>query len=679
MIGLSFFEGDAEEAIRILEAMGRVASERTGHACTFSLATSLDEVDVARVVELQREAFGADDVAFSRRDLDEVRADPEALFVRLDVDGRLEGCFFGYWEWPEKVTVPGTDFFLDSAIVSARYRGLGIGHFAITGILLLADLLECRRIGIAAWLGGPGGTKLVRFYRSFGFARMADGPHMKMALALDDEKLARYRIDLRLRPDADALPTPGRAWPRADERALAGRFYLAMGMAETLYLVAPFEFAYLYLTMERPDWAVLATLSGVLAAVVAAVPAGIIADRRSRKLAVLLGGITVGLGLIAVPAAVRASGGAQLLAACAAFAVMGIGETLMTGAAEAWAVDNLEAAGRPDLIESFFGRMKSVSAAGAALAATGALIILLLITVGRGVIDLLWIAGGVGFLAGSLLMLRIPEDRSRLAEEEDDGVWPRLREAFGVLGGRRALAMIAGAIVLGTASGAAAQEAFTVSLITRHFDARFFAPLSIVDSMIGAVGPIIGIALARRMGAKRMLAFVLALEGLSLSLLFTGGGIAPLLGVYVLLDLLDDSWDPVALARMQSLTPSAHRATISTVVYEIGSVAELAALGVFALMLGKNREALEQATPDLLDAFSGKPVAAPSMPSVWLGLSITDLAIVLFVGLGVVAIPLVLAGDGRTPKPTARDATVPPRSARGSESAQPTPGSVAAR
>lgn len=679
MIGLAYFETDAEEASRILDAMSRLASERTKRTCVFSLATSLDEPDAARVLELEAEAFGARDVAFSRRDLDEVRADPEALFVRLDVDGRLEGCFFGYWEWPDQVTVAGTDFFLDSGMVSAPYRGHGIGRFAITGILLLASLLECQRIGIAAWLGGPRGAKLVRFYRRFGFARVRNGPHAKMALALDDEKLARYRIDLELAPDESALPSPGRAWPRADERALAGHFYLAIAIAEMLYLVAPFEFAYLYLTMERPDWAVLATLSGVLTAVVTAVPAGIIADRRSRKVAVLVGGVILGLGLVAVPAAVRASGGAQLLATCAAFAVMGAGETLMTGAAEAWAVDNLEAAGRPDLIESFFGRMKSVSAAGAALAATGALLLLLVLTVGRGIIDLLWVAGGLGFLAGSLLMLRIPEHRAHIDAAGDDGVWPRLREAFGVLGGRRALAMIAGAIVLGIASGAAAQEAFTVSLITRHFDARLFAPLSIVDSAIGAVGPILGIALARRMGATRMLAFVLALEGLSLSILFVSGGIGPLIALYVLLDLLDDSWDPVALARMQALTPSAHRATISTVVYEIGSVAELAALGVFALMLGKNREALEEATPDLLEAFSGKAQSAPTMPSVFFGLSITDLAIVLFVGIGVVAIPLVLAGNGRTPMPTDRGVSAPPRSAPAPAPALPARGSPAAR
>ncbi len=650
MISLEYFEEDADEARRILKAMGRRASERIGRACTFALASSLDAAAVERVLELELDAFGAPGIAFTRRDLDEVLADPEALFVTLEIDGRMEGCLFGYWEWPDQITVAGSDFFLDSAMLSSANRGRGIGRVAITGVLLLVDLLECRRVGIAAWQRGPRGRGLIRFYRRFGFGRVVSGsgPHAKMLLARDEARLARWRTDLDLPPDGWGPPKAGRIWPRLDERALAGRFYAAMGLGEALYLIAPFEFAYLYLTLERPDWAVLAMVAGTVAALIAGMPAGVLADRWSRKLVVLLGGVLVGVGLAAIPFAVTAAGTLQLALTCADFAVIGIGQTLMAGAAEAWVVDNLHAAGRPDLIQSFYGRMRSVAAAGGAVAAAVALALLLGTVVDRALLDLLWFIGGAGFVVAVLVAATIPERRPA-TEGGEAGARPRVTDALRLLVGRRFLLMMSLAIVLAASSGTASDEAFTVALITRGFDVRLFAPLSIVDSLLGIAGPLIGIAVARRLGVTRFLALFLVLEATCVTVLFASGGVATLLALYVVLDLLDDAWDPVALARLQALTPSAHRATISAIVYEAGSVAELAALGVFALMLGRHRAALEQATPDLLDAFSGQAHAVPALPTVWLGLTVPQLAIVIFIGFGLLSVPFVLASGNPTP------------------------------
>lgn len=663
MISLEYFEDDADEARRILEAMSRRASERIGRPCTFAFASSLDAAAVQRLLELELDAFGAPGVAFTRRDLDEIMADPEALFITLEIDGRMEGCLFGYWEWPDQITVPGSDFFLDSAMVSSKYRGKGIGRVAITGVLLLVDLLECRRIGIAAWQQGPRGRGLVRFYRRFGFARVvgAGGPHAKMVLGRDEARLARWRLELEMPPDGWGPPKPGRLWPRVDERLLAGRFYAAMGLGETLYLVAPFEFAYLYLTLNRPDWAVLVMVAGTVAALIAGMPAGVLADRWSRKLVVLLGGALAGVGLAAVPLAVTARGTRQLVSTCAAFAVIGIGQTLMAGAAEAWVVDNLHVAGRRDLIQTFYGRVRSVAAAGGAIAAAAALALLLGTVVDRGLLNLLWFIGGAGFVVSVLLAATIPERRPA-GDESATGARPRVTDALRVLVGRRFLLMISLAIVLAASSGTASDEAFTVALITRGFDARLFAPLSIVDSLLGIAGPLIGIALARRLGVTRFLALFLVLEATCVTVLFASGGVATLLGLYVLLDLLDDAWDPVALARLQALTPSAHRATISAIVYEFGSIAELAALGVFALMLGRHRAALEQATPDLLEAFSGQAHAVPVLPAVWLGLTVPELAIVIFIGFGLLSVPFVLASGNPVPPAPRR-----PRSASAPE------------
>jgi hypothetical protein len=658
MIDIAYFEEHADEARCILEAMGRLASERTGTKCKFSLAPTLDAAAKARVLELQAEAFGSPDTAFTAQDLDEVNNDPDALFIMLTVDGGIEGFCFGYWEWPNQITVPGTDFFLDSAMISDRFRNHGVADLAISGVLLLAKLLDCTRVGLVSWTGGARSSQLLRLYRRFGFVRVLNGSKIKMACALDDDKIARFLLELELTPADDRLPLPGNLWPRADERALIGSFYIALALSEIMYIVAPFEFAYLFLVMDRPQWAVGVTMAGIVASMIAAIPGGIIADRYSRKLTVLIGGFLAGFGLMALPIAVTSSGLTQFAAASGAFMMAGAGETLIASGAEAWIVDNLVAAGRPDLTQPFFARMKSVSALGAAIAGTGALL-LLLHTVNRHVLDLLWYVGGLGFIASVIVVARIRERRPHSYSADDEpGTWKRMREALSALAGRRALLMISVAIVLGMASGMAAQEAFTVSLITKQFDARWFAPLGIVDSLDGVMAPVLGLFLAKRLGANRMLVFVLGLEVISLAILFVRADIATVVALYIILDLLDDAWDPVALARLQKLTPSRHRATIVATVYQFGSVAELLAVGAFGLMLGRNRAAIEQATPDLLEAFSGTATHAPKLPAIWMGLSVPDVAIVVFIALTALAIPMLLVhgkeSEVSTPLPLRR-------------------------
>lgn len=645
MIDIGYFKENADQARRILAAMERLASERTGCRCTFSLTPSLDATMKGRVLELQSEAFGASDAVFTAHDLDEVNNDPDALFIRLDVNNRMEGFFFGYWEWPDQITVPGTDFFMDTGMIAAPFRGKGVARLAISGVLLLLKLLDCARVGILSWDGGLHTPELLRFYRQFGFVRVLTERHNKMSCSLDDKLIARFLMELQLPPNGHGLPQPGNLWPRSDERSLLGRFYGVLALAQALYIVAPFEFAYLFLVMGQPQWAVGVTVAGILGSMIAAIPGGILADRHSRKRMVLIGGFLAGAGLAAVPFAVTASGTGQLLAASAAFMVAGAGEALIAAAAEAWIVDNLMSAGRPDLTQTFFARMSSVSAFGGAVAGTIALVVLLR-AVDRRVLDLLWFVGGLGFITAVVIAAGIPERRPHgHPDDESSGTWTRVREALSAFGGRRALVMIAGAIILGMASGRAAQEAFTVSLITKQFDARLFAPLSILDRLIGVAGPVLGLYLARRMGPSRMLVFTLALEAASLAILFVRADIATVVALYVILDLLDDAWDPVALAHMQALTPSSHRATIVATVYQLGSVAELLAVGSFGLLLGRYRDAIEQATPDLLQAFSGSATPAPRLPPVWLGLSVADVAIVLFIGLAILAIPMLLVHD----------------------------------
>jgi MFS family permease len=104
----------------------------------------------------------------------------------------------------------------------------------------------------------------------------------------------------------------GLVWPQRDERRLLGRFYLAGGIGELFDVIWPFQFAYLFMVMERPEWAVIPLLVESATALLAEIPTGAFADRFGRRRAVILGDVLSAAGLLLVPPAaqqsVRASG-----------------------------------------------------------------------------------------------------------------------------------------------------------------------------------------------------------------------------------------------------------------------------------------------------------------------------------------------------------------------------------
>lgn len=448
-------------------------------------------------------------------------------------------------------------------------------------------------------------------------------------------------------------------WPAADERRLLARFYAAVGLSQALYLVYPFEFAYLYLAMRRPEWSVLPLMAASATALVGQLPTGALADRWSRKASVLLGGVLTAASFATVPWAVRLHGSGQLAGACAAFAVAGLGETLMAGAQEAWVVDNLHAAGRADLVEGFFARSFAVTAVGGVIGGTVAVSILLLARVDQALLDLLWYVTAAGFLAATAVAAGIAEHRVAEGDPASDPPGPghdgslaqgaatgtllgRMTTAVRILVGRRTLLFLTLAVIVATLSAAAANEAFPVSLLTKDLDARLLAPLGIVSDLVGVVAPLLGLGLARRLGAEPVLAVTLLVAGGLVTALFASQAVLLVACLYVLLGFLDRMWDPVALARVQDEIPSTHRAAISSLVSQASGLAELGGLGLFAVLLGSDSGQLREATPDLVQAFSGHAHVRVAAPTGWFGLPLPDLGIVLFVLAGVAAVPFVL-------------------------------------
>ncbi len=438
------------------------------------------------------------------------------------------------------------------------------------------------------------------------------------------------------------------AWPGPDERRLMGRFYVAIGLSRALYLIFPFQFAYLYLAMDAPAWAVIPLMAASATSLAMQLPTGALADRWSRKASVLLGGALTAVAMAAVPWAVRLPGGWQLAMASVAFSVSGLGETMMAGAQEAWVVDNLHRSGRKDLVDAFFARAFAVTAAGGVVAGALALVLLVTRPVDRGLLDLLWYATGAGFVVAVGVAAGIREERVEPATGPGGepvaaiGLWRRMGAAVVALVRRRSLLLLTVAVVIAALSGAAADEAFPVALLTKGLDARVLAPLGIAGDLLGAVAPVVGLMLARRIGPEPLLTLTMVAIGLSVSVLFAWRSLGVVIVLFVLLGFLDQIWDPVSLARMQDDIPSEHRAAMSSIVYQANGLAQLVGLGLFALLLGQHGAQLRDATPDLIDAFSGHTHVNAPVPTGLLGLPVPDLAVLVFVLAGVAAIPFVV-------------------------------------
>ena len=439
-------------------------------------------------------------------------------------------------------------------------------------------------------------------------------------------------------------------WPHAEERRLLGRFYLAEGVSELFFVIWPFQFAYLFLVMDRPEWAVIPLLVESLVALLAEIPTGAFADRYGRRRAVILGDAITAFGLGLVPLAALADGTGQLIMVSAFFGVAGLGQAMVSGAGEAWVVDNLAVAGRSDLVESYFARVNSFMALGAVGGSALALLILLGMDISRALLDGLWYLSGLGVLLAVIVETTIAEHRPEAGPVATAKPVPSLTAlmlvGLRILRRSRALLLFATAMVIASFPESAADDAFDMSLISKGMDARALAPLGILDNVIGIGAPLIGMALCRHFGATRVLAVLLLLPALAVSILFVSPLLVTVIVLYILLDFVDGVWDPIADAHLQSMIESQTRATVLSIVsHGIGAV-ELLGIGLFALLLGEHSEQLEEIVPDLITAFSGGASPVTPAPVTDIGLQVPDLAIVVFMFVALLGLPFLLLSAG---------------------------------
>lgn len=439
---------------------------------------------------------------------------------------------------------------------------------------------------------------------------------------------------------------PSAYWPDKSERRLLGRFYYSVGISEVLNIIMPFRFVYLYMVMHRPEWAVIPLLVESATILIMEIPTGVVADRWGRKLSVIAGGCLYSLSLLLVPLAVIYEASDQLWAVCLCFIISGLGQTLVSGAEEAWVVDNLSSAQRRDLIDQYFARIQSFASVGGVMAGLIALVILVSVDVTRGLLDFLWYMAAFGLFISMLVATTIPENRpiEHVSKIEVKSFLQRIINGFQIILHSRPLLFLTVATVIATFSGSVADEAFDISMITKGLDARALSPLGIVVDMIGVVAPLIGVVLARHYGASTVLGWFLILPAILVCTFFFQPALWVIVVLYLLLAFFDGVWDPVASAKLHNMISSATRATVGSTVNQLGGMANLAGIGMFALFLGDHSDAMQQATPDLLEAFSGGQSTHVDVPLSLFGLPVPDLAIVVFVLAGLLAVPFLLFG-----------------------------------
>jgi MFS family permease len=440
-------------------------------------------------------------------------------------------------------------------------------------------------------------------------------------------------------------------YPQKQERDLLGGFYLSSFLSEVTNIVLPFQFIFLFLVMDKPEWAVIPLVVEGLTVFLLEIPTGVIADRFGRKVSVIIGDLLSGIAWLFVPLAIVLDGPVQLLMVSLAFAVEGVGQTLVSGAEEAWVIDNLIAEDQEDITDQYFAREKSISSIAGVVSGLVAWFILSTMEVTATVVGALWIVAGLGQILGALVQISIPEKEIAASKSGDgspifEGASPFSKSEFAKAASsiwnlKPLLAFVVVTLVL-SLSTAVTGDAFEISMVANGMNPKELAPIVILTDLLGFIAPLIAVLISRRMGPFNFLSTLLVLPVIAISGLFLSPPLLAIVCLLIFFNLIDDLWDPIADAILHSYIPSSVRATVGSIVNQFSELVGLAGLAIFALMLGKHSEQIDEAIPNLVDAFKGVLPKNIDMPLSFFGLEVQDSALVLFTVASLLAVPIMM-------------------------------------
>lgn len=201
MISLERFGEKRHLAAKILERTSADLTALLGIETRLDLVSQVDDSLISRMEEIEEEIFRIEDNVYTESDLRACLAEEDALLLVLSVGGRVEGYLFGYADEPGNPVVEGSDYFVDSAVISLAQEAKGIGARLSLPILFLIHLLGYKVAGLLTEEQDQTGRRLAAFYRKLGFV---DAP-----VSRDGDGGIGFTIDLRpgvLRQLAVRLP-----------------------------------------------------------------------------------------------------------------------------------------------------------------------------------------------------------------------------------------------------------------------------------------------------------------------------------------------------------------------------------------------------------------------------------------------------------------------------------------
>ena len=307
------------------------------------------------------------------------------------------------------------------------------------------------------------------------------------------------------------------------------------------------------------------------------IPTGVVADLVSRRRSVLIGFVLVGAGFI-----VEGSF-PVFIAILTAQVLWGIGYTFTSGATEAWITDEVgEEHVGPVLLRG--NQAELTGTIGGILLGTG---------LGLFAIQLPIILGGVGFLALSVVLLRImPETRFHPTPREDRSSWRHMvataRDGFAIARARPVVrVLLATSFVIGFAS-----ESFD-RLWTKHLIDNFRFPglpgdndLVLWFGIITLIGTVLSLVAAEALkrfhpeslqpGTPTKMLASLAAGRVIVTLLFAlAGSLWLALGMFWLRGLLGNASYPIGNAWMNRNIDSRTRATVISFREQVASFGEI--------------------------------------------------------------------------------------------------------
>lgn len=394
------------------------------------------------------------------------------------------------------------------------------------------------------------------------------------------------------------------------ERRTLGRFYLAAFLPELAHLSMPFQVLLVALYLGKVEVGILIGIERAIA-IVFEIPTGVWSDRYGRKRCVVIGHFAGILAWLLTPAATFLPAGPSRFTGFAfAFALHGLGHALLSGAFEAWVVDNLLAQGLRRLTINYFSRERAFASAGGLCAGGMALIL-----AARTDIRWFWPVTAIGEMIAVLLLLPVPElvppedeeeDEEEEDEEEDDEEdeedeeeereqedkpeaefptsWTALKLGLSVIRARPALLGYTLMFLWMATALDSRGEAFHLGIFDAHASNRFFAGVEIGVDLIGVIAPLVAIPLARRFASRALLAAMIVLPALATLAIWNADSAILIAGMFLLTMFAADIFHPIAEDYHHRLIPSSTRAVTASTINLIDSIASLVSAGLLAFL-----------------------------------------------------------------------------------------------